>query len=743
MNELCSLFPCAASDSLKLDKAQRNALNRRVVTASWTMAGLAVLADWIGSNHEAFPFHSEPMELSTYFQDFALPRAHAAVARAGIAPAAPAKNAVWETLFPGLAEKPPTSLQQWAAECVSPEGPQLHIFEDLTGAGKTEAALLCVHQLMRAGLAEGAYFALPTTAMASSMYARLRTAYVRLYNPGGGRPSLVLAHGATRLDPAFRESIDIPPVHAKERIAGPAEYLSQDPYRGESTEAFCAAWLADNRKKSLLAHVGVGTIDQALLAVLPVRHQSLRLLGLARNVLVVDEVHAYDTYQNRLLETLVRFHAAAGGSIVLMSATLPIAIRNKFVAAFCDGAGMTPPSVTPEDVAYPLAYRVLPNQIETPARKLVAARSRDVQVQMIHDEGNVVSILRQTVQDGACACWMRNTVNDALEAYDCLLTAGFAPDRVILFHARFALGDRLAIERDVLERFGKASTPETRAGRVVIATQVAEASLDLDFDVLVSDLAPIDRLIQRVGRCCRHPWRPRPDGYGEPRLYVLGPEPTANAKATWYSAMFRSAAHVYRAHGELWRTARVLSARGRISLPADARELVETVFADSADDTPEELTARDIKAEGEEAADKALAGWRALTLEEGYAEGGWVDDEERIPTRLGESVRFRLTRLVKGAPRPWLEDADELQAWRMSETSLRPDQLWRASAETIPDADAIRAAMPDGDRGGRWTEPLLLTEEAAGGWRGSGENGAGERRIVAYDRVRGLRIIKE
>ncbi len=203
----------------------------------------------------------------------------------------------------------------------------MFILEDVTGAGKTEAAMVLVHKMMSAGLADGLYVGLPTMATANAMYQRMWECYRQLYR-AGSLPSLVLAHGAADLSADFRQSIML------------SEQLADKSYQSDELSAsiYCNQWLGDSRKKALLANVGVGTIDQALIAVLPAKHQSLRLLGLTDKVLLADEVHAYDPYMRKLLITLLEAHAAQGGSIILLSATLPYSFRMELVQAYACGA---------------------------------------------------------------------------------------------------------------------------------------------------------------------------------------------------------------------------------------------------------------------------------------------------------------------------------------------------------------------------------------------------------------------
>ncbi|WP_338018845.1 CRISPR-associated helicase Cas3' [Halorhodospira halochloris] len=323
-------------------------------------------------------------------------------------------------------------------------------------------ALTLAHRLLAAGHGNGVYFALPTQATSNAMYTRVGAVYRDFYSRDS-QPSLVLAHGARQLRDDFTRSI-LP------EMAPDTPYTLDD----EGGLAQCSQWLADSRKKALLADVGVGTVDQALLGVLPRRHQSLRLLGLARKVLVVDEVHAYDTYTGTLLERLLEAHARHGGSAILLSATIPQSMRRRFLEAWQRGreGGQ---ALQPASEAFPLATHLYSEGLdETP----VAARTsseRDLPVDFVHSEEEALSRVVEAARSGRCACWIRNTVDDAIGAYQALRESLPEPDKALLFHARFTMGDRQRIENDALRLFGKESGNAERAGRVLIATQVGLA----------------------------------------------------------------------------------------------------------------------------------------------------------------------------------------------------------------------------------------------------------------------------
>ncbi|MGE4297272.1 MAG: CRISPR-associated helicase Cas3' [Desulfovibrionaceae bacterium] len=708
--------------------------------ASWWVAGLCTLCDWIGSDAAHFPPDPGATDAAAYWRDHALPRAAAAVAASGIVPSACAPARGFHDLFPHLpAQATPSPLQRHVLDLPAPTGPTLHIFEDATGAGKTEAALAAAHGLMRAGQAHGLFIGLPTMATADAMYTRLAATYRRLF-AAEAAPSLVLAHGSRDLAPGFAASIGL------ERIA-PASGPAQDNAGDDApAQAACAAWLADSRKKALLADAGVGTIDQALLAALPSAHQCLRLLGLARSVLVVDEVHACDEYMLGLLCALLEFHAAAGGSAILLSATLPASMRQRLADAFCKGLDTPPARLASQD--YPLAVRITGDAPPVETRiGVVPGQTRRIATPFVHTFADAAARVLDIARRDACACWMRNTVADAMEAYD-FLRNELGDARVTLFHARFAVCDRRRIEDHVLAAFGVASRAPGRAGRVVVATQVAEQSLNVDWDAGVTDLAPMDRLIQRFGRFGRHARPDRPPGFASPVVAVYSPPPVQEAGADWYKALFPGGAAVYPDHGRLWLTARLLAGRGGLAMPDDARALVEAVYGPDAEAAmPEALAAVHRQAEGNARGGGDMARFTALPLGLGYTRTAthWLP-EAYAPTRLGErTVTLRLARWDGQTLRPWAKAPDgsplpdRWRAWRLSEISVRERAVACAAPCAGRLAKAVAMAMESMPDACRWSVLLPLAEDTPpGAWRGAGLDLDGMPVTVLYSAARGL-----
>jgi len=528
---------------------------------SWRLSGLVSLADWIGSSTQYFPYLN-PLDFSSpvAYLDYAREKAFGAVRDLRLGPTPLATQARFDALFGG--GWAPSAAQRHCAELSLEGGPTLTFIEDLTGSGKTESSLLLALRMMQAGKGCGVFVALPTMATANAMYARMAQCYRRMFAEGE-KPSLALAHGRARLHEGFRASIL--PMRSGEGVVGEIETVN----------AACAVFFADDRRKALLADIGVGTIDQAFLGVLPTKYATLRQHGLSSKILVIDEAHAYDSYVSREVERLLSFHSGLGGSAIILSATLPKRMKEAYARAFRGGAFRD--KVPLNAGAYPLVTSVplRGEVIETPLDARADLRRR-VQVSRLDDADAALARIVEAAAQGAAVAYICNSVDDAIEAYAALCARGLEP---LLFHARFAMCDRLRIEEKTLEIFGKNSTPARRAGRVLVATQVVEQSLDLDFDLIVSDIAPIDLLIQRAGRLWRHARDARPiDG---PRFLVVSPEPAQDAGLDWFSKAFPRAAYVYKAHALLWLTAKTLFEAGAILSPDGVRGMIETVYGEA------------------------------------------------------------------------------------------------------------------------------------------------------------------
>jgi CRISPR-associated endonuclease/helicase Cas3 len=664
-------------------------LETAIVHTSWLLAGLTIISDWIGSNTNVVPYCQDVIPLDEYWHTYAIPRAKEAIARIGVTPPNIVPFSGVETFIPCGAT--PTPLQEYVATCgLVPGEPHLFIIEDVTGSGKTDAALTLSHRLMANGSAEGLFFGLPTMATANGMYRRFEQIY-RCFYQNDAHPSLILAHGKR-------------------------EFFSS---LSEDGEIECAEWFKDNKKKTLLADIGVGTIDQALMGVLPIYHQSLRLFGLARHVLVIDEVHAYDAYMNDLIERLLMFQAMLGGSAILLSATLPQHLRKRFVDAYQNGLNVERSTVTA--TGFPLVTTVSTRGVTETVVPISSLTRKTVHVKLTDNDTDADAYLERIIRDGKCACWIRNTVKDAVDTYERLVKR-FGCDHVKLFHAQFTIEDRHRIENDIVTWFGKQSGESDRRGKILIATQVVEQSLDLDFDGMITDLAPIDLIIQRMGRLYRHRDRRNDCDTTIPTLLVISPEPVDEPTQNWFTMRFPRAGRIYDKHGQLWFTARLLAEQRQITIPGDSRILIDRVFGEDAQThIPEALIRREMEADGRDRAHISMARLAALDPQSGYQNQyrKWSNDEW-LPTRLGEPmVTVTLAHQV----------GDEVYPLSKSD-----DNPWEKSRVTV------RSTQILGDDKGRAT--VIMERSGNGTWIGYTQNLRGDDMMVVYDTTIGLRIVR-
>jgi len=662
-----------------------------VTALSWWLAGLTVLADWIGSNETWFPYQRGATTLAQYWPE-ACQRAQLALAMAGLNPMAPNAVSPRASLLGGAAATPMQAFVS-SVSLGPAEAPSLVIIEDQTGSGKTEAALILAHRLMVEKNARGVFIALPTMATANALHGRLSENYRTLFAPGTD-PSLVLAHSKRNLNDRFFEAMT--------RGAVTSENASAD--ADETASAQCAAWIGQDRRRAFLAQCGVGTIDQALHGVLPTRHAPLRLFGLSQRVLLVDEAHAYDSYMIEEMLRLIAFQAGLGGSTIILSATLPCAMRRLLVDTF--NKATTSAEARLENNAYPLITLASAGALVEHAIPPRPGLQRSLTVHRLADEDAAITTIESAARRGSAVAWIRNAVDDAVAAHAALRARGI---EAILFHARFVMGDRLAIEERVQARLGKNSA---RADRdcVVVGTQVMEQSLDIDFDVMVSDIAPVDLLLQRAGRLWRHPHRERPEN--APCLFVVAPEPVPEPAADWLRN-FRRTARVYEDHGVLWRTARAIFAELKIEIPEDVRRLVEQVYAPDAP-VPAALMASADKARAANSAARAIAWQNLLSWQEGYAHSGgaWASDV-RTPTRLGDSgIVYRIGIWRDGRIDPCCVHGDK--SWAMSEINL---PTWRVKGVLPETGTQSAAAKSLRDGWNRWEQEipvLILDTDGAG-----------------------------
>lgn len=530
------------------------------------LAGLTSFADWIGSNESVFQFGipKDCDDLQKWFDRRRAENAEKALDAIGWAIRAPLAKS--SRSFREVFGFPPRPLQQATADALASLGqPAILLVEAPMGEGKTEAAFYAHLELQRCFGHRGLYIALPTKATGNAMFRRT----LRFLTDQGceRRLDLQLLHGGTLLNDDFQR-LKITGIH--------------DPQSPGDVRA--GEWFT-HKKRALLSEYGVGTIDQALLTILPVRHQFVRLWGLANRVVVFDEVHAYDAYTGTLLLHLLSWLLALGSSVILLSATLPPGFRRKL-------AELTQAGVTDTDVCYPrLSVYTRGQAVSQSTFPTDPERRLQITIQPVAAELPVLrEVLDSQLIEGGYALALVNTVQRAQELYrlysngEPVLVEGQPVGKrladgteIYLFHARFPADRRQQREDAVLAMFGPpdADKPGERMGRkILIATQVAEQSLDLDFDLIATDLAPIDLLLQRAGRLWRHKRGVRQVEH--PVLIVAGlagDAPPNFGKPLWWGAVYRE--------DVLLRTWCLLQDKPEIRLPDVIDPFVQAVYEEA------------------------------------------------------------------------------------------------------------------------------------------------------------------
>ncbi len=514
------------------------------------LTGFTIFADWIGSNNDWFPpDHPTGFDALRQTAEKCLERLRwGARIRSGAS-----FGRLFQPDSPDSIQPRPiqTGLIQAA------DRPGLYIVEAPMGMGKTEAALAAAYRRWTEGDERGLYFALPTQLTSNRIHDRVH-AFLRVATDSASIETLI--HGSAWLKDG--ESRRIVRRHDKD------EY-------NDSDEAL--RWFASTRKQ-LLAPFGTGTVDQALLAVLPAKFAALRYFALAGKVVVIDEVHSYDPYMSELVDRLVGYLIKAGSTVIVLSATLTAARRRELVEA----AGAVEIS-QPE--AYPLITKAATDEPEAEhieIREKLEEKNVRIENRFEANESDAYwQEIAAIVESGANVVVIRNTVALAQETYlrlRSLLTGRTSADHVGLLHSRFPQNERDLRETRWTRLLGKGDA-DRPSGSLLVSTQIVEQSVDIDVDLLVTDLAPIDLILQRIGRLHRHR-RSRPAVCATAICHVLHPLDDWSVSAKEIKQALTPHHYVYPAIS-LWQAAGFLTAHTTISIPGEIRRILETVHASS------------------------------------------------------------------------------------------------------------------------------------------------------------------
>lgn len=523
-------------------------------------SGLVSVADWIGSMSNNFPFMDDYLPPEKYAKDHTADQAKYSLDNLGwIGWQAKGEILDFSSMFPAYTPNP--IQEEVIDQSLNIDLPALVILEAPTGIGKTEAALFLADTWLQHQKGHGLYIAMPTQATSNQMYSRVISFLKSRYPVDAINAHLV--HGASFLD----QQEDTPTPQG----------IAQDDATTESNVK-AETWFLP-RKRTLLAPFGVGTVDQALMSVLQTNHFFVRMFGLGQKIVIFDEIHAYDIYMSTLFQHLLRWLRSINTSVILLSATLPNKTRQELVDAW-SGEKSGPVSIS----EYPRL--TIANENSLLSIPLPKTQNRTFNINWIDPNPEQIAIhLKENLKHGGCAAIVCNRVKRAQEIYEAIKSAQLVDnDNLILFHARFPFQWRDDIEKRVLNIFGKNQDAphQINSSRplkaIVVATQVIEQSLDLDFDYIITDLAPIDLLIQRAGRLHRHQQNDpiRSTSFQSPSMAIVksemkdelpnfGPDIRIYDKATLLS------------------TWHVLQGRDHLALPDETSALIEAVYGELPD----------------------------------------------------------------------------------------------------------------------------------------------------------------
>jgi CRISPR-associated endonuclease/helicase Cas3 len=516
----------------------------------WLLAGLISVADWIGSNESWFdPCCGTPLEVARY-------KARKALSEIGW-PGGKLRQTSFSQSFSERSGESfePNPVQKAVIEAL--KSPGIVIVEGPMGCGKTEAALFAAQTLIAEGHHHGIYFALPTQVTSNRIHKRIASF---LRNTLIDSASLRLVHGSAWLEDKY----DLLFTPSFEGFSG----QDHDDPKASAQEA--RSWFA-SAKQALLAPYGVGTVDQALQSIVAVKHFFVRRFALAGKVVIIDEVHSYDIYTGTLITTLIRELVGLGCSVIILSATLTNQRRRELLEA-----------ADVEEVQSTSAYPLITSGVsgaqshEPIAPDWPNKRPITLRVEVIPFQDAIRQLIARA-HSGQNVLWIRNTVVEAQEAYRVLRGECLEGVDVGLLHSRFPFIRRTQIEEEWLERLGKNRPAVAKSGSILVATQVVEQSVDIDLDFIVSDLAPTDMLLQRVGRLWRHPREDR--AADAPEFWVRLPELSENGDAKTLCKSLGRSARVYAPY-VLLRSAKVWEDKTILNIPSDIRGMIEATYAD-------------------------------------------------------------------------------------------------------------------------------------------------------------------
>jgi len=657
------------------------------------LAGFCSVCDWLGSNTQYFLHQNMIQPLNDYFIDRE-DDAYQILEDFGLLTDVKTKGGM-QALYP---EYGPRNTQILIDDLAVQQS--LIIIEDNTGSGKTEAALAYASKLLAQDLADSITFALPTQATANAMLERLENVANKIFKGG---QNIILAHGKRDFNTHFKQLIE----QSQRTLNAQGEI---------EAGAQCSEWLSSSRKRAFLGQIAVTTVDQVMLsAITSLQHYFVRSFGVGKSVLVIDEIHAYDAYMYGILEAVIKQQKQAGGSVILLSATLPAYQKQSLCKAWGIETGIN-------EQAYPLILQAVGDEVKSfTLAEHEPCQEKSVEIQLWQNNDCSITIeqqekIIQAAEKGAKIGIVCNLVDDAQRYFHSLNEMTSVP--VDIFHSRYRYCDRMDKEKAVLDNYGKDSHDQ---GRILVGTQVIEQSLDIDFDWLISFICPVDLLFQRMGRVHRHS-KTRPELNKNPLCTVVIPKTINLTDSKTLQTSYGLHNLIYENTRALWRTQQLLQQHTFVKFPKAYRDWIERVYQQGAWEVePELLTELFEEYQMEQFASKYVS--KGLTKENTYFRD--TEGNASSLTREGEMNLSIIPVIEQSGTQCFLDGKhvpkpnDKYNRELLSQNSLGVPKTWRT---ILPESQYDLYHLP-----------MHETEE---GWRFDFEQG-----YLLYTQDKGLQRI--
>lgn len=491
------------------------------------ITGLVVLADWLASNSKYI--YAVHQNYPTYQNHYVESVKHATnvLKREGLQKPVWKENLSWGNIFPLIPN--PNPLQETFITHKSIfEQPGILLISAPMGMGKTESSLYAAAQFGKNLKLNGTWVALPTKATTNAMFERMVGVSDKWFNQSLN--TVALMHSSSLIAEAIANTPTSERISSNQILG---DKTATQIYDTESVQDFISSFLQEKRQGGL-SNLVTSTVDQMINVSIPLKHNMLRWVGLTNKTLILDEVHDFDVYTFGLIKKLVEWCATFQVPVIAMSATLSKKSQQDLFNAYVMNLNPRPPEnkkenfVPAEGINSPgwLYGTVSENKIITTSEAIPEEKNPVMYQTYLTKTKDftetVTTICLEENKHNPTILVVCNTVNQATGIYRNLSTNSDIKIPIMLLHSRMTETQKTHIIKSMMEKVGKKASH--RSPHILVATQIVQQSMDIDYDMLITPLAPLPDLLQRVGRVHRHPTPKRSHKYvNNPLAHIIVP----------------------------------------------------------------------------------------------------------------------------------------------------------------------------------------------------------------------------